>query len=276
MPRENWQVEHLLRRAAFGPTAADLVTFGDAPVSTLILQRLPVTLWLAAYSTVIALLISVPLATYSALHKNGFVDQGVRTIFLLTFAMPPFWVGLLLMLFFGLTLKWFPVSGLGEGFVDRTRHLLLPSVTIALFLAPIVVHPRKAQQLRAGRGFQRARARGVIDVRVRAEYPFQATFHRLQQRGQVRRALRTGIDQGEISAPDDVSIGSGTGHDARIGRGDACYPFVQAHELARHYFFPSVHHAPFIDRVRSIRPALPGSRRLRIQALPASRRVLRA
>ena len=36
MPRENWQVEHLLRRAAFGPTAADLVTFGDAQVSTVI------------------------------------------------------------------------------------------------------------------------------------------------------------------------------------------------------------------------------------------------
>src|SRR5262249_2376734 len=69
-----------------------------SPVARLIGQRLPVTLWLAAYATVIAVLISVPLATISALRKNGVVDQSVRATFLVTFAMPPFWVGLILIL----------------------------------------------------------------------------------------------------------------------------------------------------------------------------------
>ncbi len=71
-------------------------------VSSRIAERLPVTLWLAVYSTVLAIVISVPLATLSALRRNGVVDQTTRVSFLVIFAMPPFWVGLILILVFGL------------------------------------------------------------------------------------------------------------------------------------------------------------------------------
>jgi peptide/nickel transport system permease protein len=82
--------------------------------------------------------------------------------------MPPFWVGLLLMLFFGLTLKWFPVSGLGDGFVDRTRHLFLPSVTIALFLAPILVQSLRSAMLEVMTAdyIEVARAKGLTPRRI--------------------------------------------------------------------------------------------------------------
>src|SRR5205823_3705862 len=85
------------------------VNLGDSvyyrlPVTALIGQRLPATLWLVAYSAVLALLISVPLATISALRKDRIVDQIVRSAFLLTFAMPAFWVGLLCILVFSLRL----------------------------------------------------------------------------------------------------------------------------------------------------------------------------
>src|SRR5919205_1438056 len=59
-----------------------------SPVATLIFRRLPVTLWLVVYAAVLALLMSVPLATISALRRNGIFDQTTRTVFLLTWAMP--------------------------------------------------------------------------------------------------------------------------------------------------------------------------------------------
>jgi peptide/nickel transport system permease protein len=110
-----------------------------APVADLITQRLPVTLWLAAYATVIAIVVSVPLATISALRRNGLVDQGVRSAFLLVFAMPPFWVGLILILLLSLHVHVFPVAGYGSGFVDHLYNLFLPSLTIALGFAAILI-----------------------------------------------------------------------------------------------------------------------------------------
>jgi NAD(P)-dependent dehydrogenase (short-subunit alcohol dehydrogenase family) len=94
-----------------------------APVADLIRQRLPVTLWLAFYATLIAIVISVPLATLSALHQNGVVDQSVRATFLLAFAMPPFWVGLVLILLLSLQVHAFPVAGYGSGFFDHLYNL---------------------------------------------------------------------------------------------------------------------------------------------------------
>jgi peptide/nickel transport system permease protein len=110
-----------------------------SPVAHLIAQRLPVTLWLAAYATLIAVLISVPLATISALRRNGVVDQGVRATFLVAFAMPPFWVGLVLILLLSLDVHIFPVSGYGSGFFNHVYDLFLPSLTIALGFAAILI-----------------------------------------------------------------------------------------------------------------------------------------
>jgi peptide/nickel transport system permease protein len=110
-----------------------------APVAHLIRQRLPVTLWLVVYATVIAVLISVPLATISALRRNGVVDQGVRTTFLVAFAMPPFWVGLVLILLLSLDVHVFPVAGYGTTFVEHLYDLFLPALTIALGFAAILI-----------------------------------------------------------------------------------------------------------------------------------------
>ena len=82
--------------------------------------------------------------------------------------MPPFWVGLLLMLFFGLYLRWLPVSGLGDDFADRARHLFLPSATIALFLAPILVQSLRSAMLEVMTSdyIEVARAKGLTPRRI--------------------------------------------------------------------------------------------------------------
>jgi peptide/nickel transport system permease protein len=133
-----WEQYYLFMNHLFhGDLGASL--YYRAPVAHLITQRLPVTLWLAVYATVLAVLISVPLATISALRKNGVVDQGVRATFLLAFAMPPFWVGLVLILLLSLHFHVFPVSGYGSGFVEHVYNLFLPALTISLGFAAILI-----------------------------------------------------------------------------------------------------------------------------------------
>ena len=137
-------------------------------VSSLIAERLPVTLWLAVYSTVLAILIAVPLATLSALRRNGVVDQTSRVGFLIIFAMPPFWVGLILVILFGLNLHLFPVSGYGEGVGGHVYHLFLPALTIALGFGAILTRTLRNSILGVLQAdyLDTAKAKGLSTLRV--------------------------------------------------------------------------------------------------------------
>src|SRR5260370_35423643 len=85
--------------------------FYRVPAASLIVSHLGPTLLLLAYTTLLSILISVPLAMIAATKKNGFRDQAVRVIPLIGLGMPTFWVGIMLILFFALKLQWFPVAG---------------------------------------------------------------------------------------------------------------------------------------------------------------------
>lgn len=137
-------------------------------VSALIGDRLPVTLWLAVYSTVLAIIISVPLATLSALRRNGVVDQATRVSFLVIFAMPPFWVGLILILLLGLNVRIFPVSGYGTGVDGHLYHLFLPALTIALGFGAILTRTLRNSILSVLQAdyLDTARAKGLGSLRV--------------------------------------------------------------------------------------------------------------
>jgi peptide/nickel transport system permease protein len=121
--------------------------FYGVPARGLILQRLPATLWLVIYAAVLAIAISVPLAMLAASKRNGVRDQVVRAVPLLGLGMPPFWVGFLLIYAFSIGLKWFPVSGYGTGFVGHLHSMFLPSLTVAIALAPVVIRSLRASML---------------------------------------------------------------------------------------------------------------------------------
>ena len=118
-----------------------------APVSELILERLGPSTFLLIYSAVLSLIISFPLSYISSIKVNSYSDHLIRSIGLMGFAMPPFWIGILLILIFGLFLNLFPVSGYGEGFFGHIYHLFLPSLTIALFLSPMLTQTLRASIL---------------------------------------------------------------------------------------------------------------------------------
>ena len=117
------------------------------PVSELIFERLGPSTFLLTYSAVLSLIISFPLSYISSIKVNSYSDHLIRSIGLMGFAMPPFWVGILLILIFGLFLNLFPVSGYGEGFFGHIYHLFLPSLTIALFLSPMLTQTLRASIL---------------------------------------------------------------------------------------------------------------------------------
>src|SRR5215471_19048855 len=89
------------------------------PVSDVVGERIGPSLFLLAYGTLIALLLAIPLGIISARWRNRLPDHLIRVISLIAFAMPTFWLGLVLVRKFSLDWGLFPVSGYGQGFVGH-------------------------------------------------------------------------------------------------------------------------------------------------------------
>jgi peptide/nickel transport system permease protein len=139
-----------------------------APVTALVLEKMWPTLMLLGFSAVLAVLFAVPLALIAAFYRNRWPDQVIRLGSIVGFAMPSYWIGLLLMLSFGLWLGWFPISGLGEGALEKLHHLFLPSLTMSLFLGPILVQSLRSSMLDVltSEYIEVARAKGLSEWRI--------------------------------------------------------------------------------------------------------------
>jgi peptide/nickel transport system permease protein len=115
--------------------------------SSLITSHLAPTLWLIIYAAVLAVLISVPLAMVAASRRDGIRDHVVRAVPLVGLGMPQFWLGFILIYAFAITFQVFPVSGYGSGFSGHLRSMFLPSLTVAIALAPVVIRSLRASML---------------------------------------------------------------------------------------------------------------------------------
>jgi peptide/nickel transport system permease protein len=138
------------------------------PVSTLIRPRIAPSLYLLAYATLISALVALPLAVVSALQRNRISDQLIRLASMVTFAMPAFWLGLVLVQLLSLRYGLFPVSGYGTSFTGHVRDLTLPALTIGLYLAPMLVRTLRSSMIDvlASDYIEAARARGLSAWRV--------------------------------------------------------------------------------------------------------------
>ncbi|KDE12229.1 peptide ABC transporter [Rhodococcus aetherivorans] len=106
----------------------------QVPVTQAIVERLPVTLELAAVSILLALLVAIPVGIYSGYRPGGVVDRIVTFLCSVTLSIPSFLLGVLLVFVFAVSLSALPVTGwtpLSEGLVPHIRSLVLPVVTLA-------------------------------------------------------------------------------------------------------------------------------------------------
>jgi peptide/nickel transport system permease protein len=111
-------------------------------VWTLLEQRLPVTLTLACWGLLVSLVIGIPLGVLAALRPNSLIDRVSMTLAVLGQALPTFWLGLLLIIFFGLTLRWLPMSG-----SDTWLHYILPSFVLGYYSTPAVMRLTRSGML---------------------------------------------------------------------------------------------------------------------------------
>jgi ABC-type dipeptide/oligopeptide/nickel transport system permease component len=138
------------------------------PVSSVIGERLGPTVLLLAYATLIAVAFALPLGIASALRRNRVTDHLIRLLTLVAFAMPAFWLGLILIRNLSLKLGAFPVAGYGTGFLDHLYHLTLPALTIGLFLAAMLIRSLRSSLIEvfSTEYIEAARARGLSESRV--------------------------------------------------------------------------------------------------------------
>jgi ABC-type dipeptide/oligopeptide/nickel transport system permease component len=138
------------------------------PVSSVVGERLGPSVFLLAYATLIAVAVAVPLGIASALRRNRIADHLIRLLTLIAFAMPAFWLGLILIRNLSLNLGAFPVAGYGSGFLDNVHHLTLPALTIGLFLAAMLIRSLRSSLIEvfSAEYIEAARARGLSESRV--------------------------------------------------------------------------------------------------------------
>lgn len=140
------------------------------PALSLIAERMPATLRLATAGLLVSIFISIPLGIVSAIKRYSFTDNIASVGAVLGQAMPLFWLGIMLMLIFGLWLHLLPISG------DETwKHLILPAFTLGAYLAPLNMRLTRSGMLEVmSQDYIRtARAKGLPEKYVLFKHAFR-------------------------------------------------------------------------------------------------------
>ena len=133
------------------------------PALDLVLERMPFTVLLTFTGLATALIIGIPIGVMSAVRRYGWIDNLSTAFAMAGQAMPTFWLGLLFIMWFSLMIPILPASGAGG-----IQHLILPSLTLGLFLAPTLMRLTRSQVLDilTQDYIRTARAKGLTESRV--------------------------------------------------------------------------------------------------------------
>ena len=136
--------------------------YGQSAIS-LVLERLTPELFLVGYAIVLTIIVSIPLAIWASLRRGGLGDAFVRVLIVFGQSMPAYWIGMLLLLLFGIWLPIFPIGGYGPTLDEQLSSLFLPALTLSLGLIPLVVRSLRASLIEAMEAdhVDMARSKGV-------------------------------------------------------------------------------------------------------------------
>lgn len=145
---------------------------GGRPVLEIILERSQATFRLMGTALIIALAVGITLGVAAALRRNRTGDYVISFVSLLMISIPPFFVALIAIFVFGLTLRWLPTGGMnspgGDGFIDSLRYIALPALILGLmFAGPYVRYARSSMIEVLGQDYMMtARSKGLTARRV--------------------------------------------------------------------------------------------------------------
>lgn len=144
---------------------------GDS-VTSMIGERVWVTIWLALYAFIVTVVIAIPLGIVAAVRRGSWIDRFASSITLIALCTPAFAIGFLLIYLFSVQLDWFPGFGSGEGFLDTVWHLTLPALALATLQIPILLRQTRAATMDVvDRDYVVfARARGLSRRRIWLRY----------------------------------------------------------------------------------------------------------
>lgn len=114
------------------------------PVTSMLAERVGPTLTLALSAIVLALLVAIPAGVLAAYKRNRWADRIVSVVTALAQAIPSFWAALLLIVLFGVQLRWLPISGSGS-----PLHFVLPTISLSLYAMPALTRLTRSGMLQA-------------------------------------------------------------------------------------------------------------------------------
>ena len=151
----------------------------NVPAIELILQRLPATLELAVAALLLAVLFGVPLGLVAGLYRESWFAKTIMAGSIVGFSLPTFWVGLMLIMTFSVSLGFLPASGRGETVevlgsqwsfltANGLKHMLLPAINLSLFKISLVIRLTRAgvREVLPLDYVKFARAKGLSPLRV--------------------------------------------------------------------------------------------------------------
>ena len=190
-------------------------------VSSLIASHLPVTLRLGAIAIGIAIVVAVPLGIVAALYEGTWIDTASGLVALIGQAVPSFWLGLMLIIWFGIDLRWLPIAGL-----STWKGYVLPSFVLSFVAIPVMLRLTRGGMVDALRAdyVRTARAKGLS----RASIILKHAFRNAAMPVVAVSAVQLGFILGGSVVTEVVFNVRGVGYLAweLIGKGD--FPVVQA------------------------------------------------
>jgi len=128
------------------------------PVTEMIRDRIGVTMTLGVCALMFAIVLSIPLGILAAIRPNTWIDRIALTLSVLGQAMPSFWFGLIMIIFFGVMLRWLPISG-----SDTPRHFVMPIIALGYYATPAFMRLTRSGMLEvlASDHIRTARAKGL-------------------------------------------------------------------------------------------------------------------
>ena len=130
----------------------------NQPVTEMIRERIGVTMTLGVCALMFAIILAIPLGILAAIRPNTWIDRIALTLSVLGQAMPSFWFGLIMIIIFGVMLRWLPISG-----SDTPRHFIMPIIALGYYATPAFMRLTRSGMLEvlASDHIRTARAKGL-------------------------------------------------------------------------------------------------------------------